>query len=100
MPLDGPGYQAIRISRSVFWGYPRTIAALEELLAKEARAAGLPDLYMNDISPPRGGPRPGHRRHQLGLEADVWLDVTPKPVLTPGQREFLEPPSVVEPKRP
>ena len=96
LPLDGPGFQAIRIGRSTFWGHPRTIATLE-LLAREAHAAGLPDLYMNDVAAPRGGPIPSHAGHQIGLEADIWLDVTPKPVLSPGQRESLEPPSVVLP---
>ncbi len=94
LPEDGPGFQEIRIARSTFWGHPRTIAALE-LLGREARRAGLPDLYINDIAAPRGGPIPGHAGHELGLEADVWLDVTQKPLLPPDQRESLKPPSVV-----
>jgi penicillin-insensitive murein endopeptidase len=96
LPAQGPGFQEIRSRRSTFWGHPRTIALLE-LLAKRAHTAGLPDLYMNDISLPRGGPIPGHGGHELGLEADIWLDVNPKPVLTLEQRENLEPPSVVRP---
>ncbi len=96
LPPQGPGFQEIRIGRSTFWGHPRTIAALE-LLAREAKQAGLPDLYINDIGEPRGGPIPGHAGHELGLEADVWLDVTPKPDLPPAMREDLDPPSVVAP---
>jgi penicillin-insensitive murein endopeptidase len=96
LPEEGPGFQEIRIARSSFWGHPRTIAALE-LLAREAQQARLPDLYMNDIAAPRGGPIAGHAGHELGLEADVWLDVTPKPVLRPERREELQPPSVVRP---
>ena len=96
LPTDGFGFQEIRLGRSTFWGHPRTIAALE-LLARETRAAELPDLYINDIAAPRGGPIPGHGGHELGLEADVWLDVTPKPALPLALREDLEPPSVVRP---
>lgn len=96
LPAEGPGFQQIRASRSTFWGAPVTIAALE-LLARESRDAGLPDLYMNDIAAPRGGPIPGHAGHEIGLEADVWLDVTPKPDLPLAMRDTLEPPSVVRP---
>jgi penicillin-insensitive murein endopeptidase len=94
LPTDGPGFQEIRRGVSTFWGHPRTIAALETL-AREAQQAGLPDLYMNDIAAPRGGPIASHAGHEIGLEADVWLDVTPKPALSPAERETLEPPSVV-----
>ena len=95
LPPQGPGFQTIRNSRSFYWGHPDTIAALQ-LLAQRARAAGLADLYMNDISKPRGGPFPGvHLSHMLGLDADVWLDVHPKPVLTPAQRDRLEVDSLV-----
>ena len=96
LPADGPGFQAIHLGRSAFWGHPHTIDLLERL-AREAAAAGLPDLYMNDIAAPRGGPLPGHAGHQIGLEADVSLDVTRKPALPPAQREAVEPPSAVSP---
>ena len=63
LPDTAPGMQTIRISRSTFWGHPTVIAALQDL-AKRAQAAGLPDLYMNDISLPRGGPLLGiHASH-------------------------------------
>lgn len=95
LPVQGPGFQTIRRSRSFFWGAPSTIAALGTL-AVQARAAGLPDLYMNDISKPRGGPFPGvHASHMLGLDADVWLDVTPKPALSTVARDGLEVDSLV-----
>lgn len=97
LPDTAPGMQTIRLSRSFFWGAPQTIATLEQL-AREAQAAGLPDLYMNDISHPRGGPTTEHAGHQMGIEADVWLDVTPPhPILPPSQREGIEPVSLVRP---
>lgn len=95
LPERGPGYQTIRASRSWFWGHPDTIAALETL-GLRAQAAGLPTLYMNDISRPHGGPMAGlHASHQLGLDADVWLDVSPKPELTPAARSAVEVASLV-----
>lgn len=98
LPDTAPGMQTIRLSKSDFWGHPETIKGLM-LLGERARAAGLPDLYMNDISNPRGGPmKGGHFSHQRGIEADVWLDVTPPhPVLPPAQREAIEPVSLVRP---
>jgi penicillin-insensitive murein endopeptidase len=99
LPDEAPGMQTIRASKSHFWGHPDTIAGLK-LLAERAQAAGLPSLYMNDISNPRGGPMTagGHVSHQRGIEADVWLDVTPPhPLLTAAQREALEPVSLVRP---
>ena len=95
LPEEGPGFQTIRRSHSFFWGAPSTITAMETL-ARQARASGLPDLYMNDISKARGGPFPGvHASHMLGLDADVWLDVRPKAVLTPAMRDGLEVESLV-----
>jgi penicillin-insensitive murein endopeptidase len=97
LPDAAPGLQTIRIAKSSFWGHPDTIAHLREL-GLRARAAGLPDLYMGDLSGPRGGPLAGgHMSHQMGLDADVYLDLAPHPALTPAQREALEPPSLVRP---
>jgi len=95
LPASGPGYQIIRANQSWFWGHPDTIAALETL-GLRAQAAGLPTLYMNDISRPHGGPTAGvHASHQVGLDADVWLDVTPKPPLSLAQRNGIEVASLV-----
>lgn len=98
LPDTAPGMQTIRISRSTFWGDPTVIASLQNL-AVRARAAGLPDLYMNDISDARGGPLAGiHASHQRGLDADIWLDVAgPHPVLLLDAREQIEPPSLIRP---
>ncbi len=98
LPDAAPGMQTIRQSRSTFWGHPDVIAALQDL-AKRAQAAGLPDLYMNDISLPRGGPLQGiHASHQRGVDADVWLDVAgPHPVLPVAERDTIEPHTLVRP---
>lgn len=92
---DAPGMLTIRLAKSSYWGTPATIQALETL-GRQAQAAGLPELYMGDISDPRGGPlRGGHFSHQLGIDADVWFDLQPR---RPGQdREAIEPGSLVRP---
>jgi penicillin-insensitive murein endopeptidase len=96
LPDTAPGMQTIRLSVSTFWGHPAVIDGLQ-VLARETKAAGLPDLYMNDISLPRGGPMAGvHASHQRGLDADVWLDVVGlHPVRPLPEREAIEPVSLV-----
>lgn len=95
LPTDGPGYQTIHASRSTYWGHPDTIASLQ-LLALRAQQAGLPVLYMNDISRRFGGPMAGvHLSHMVGLDADVWLDTQPKRSLSVLEREAVEVVSLV-----
>jgi penicillin-insensitive murein endopeptidase len=96
LPESGPGFMTVRQSRSAFWGHPEVIAGLK-LLGERAQAAGLPVLLMNDISNPRGGPMAGHASHQLGLNADVYLDLaTPRPArAAAAARDAIEPPGLV-----
>jgi penicillin-insensitive murein endopeptidase len=95
LPDDAPGLETIRASYSQFWGAPALIDALLEL-GRHARTAGLPDLYVGDLSAPHGGPLAGgHAGHQIGLEADVWLDLAPHPVLSIAARDGIAPPSLV-----
>jgi penicillin-insensitive murein endopeptidase len=97
LPPSGPGFQTIHLARSSFWGAPQTVAGIETL-ANEASAAGLPPLLIEDISLARGGPMPGgHLAHQVGLDADVALDMRPHPPLTASERETIELPSLVRP---
>jgi penicillin-insensitive murein endopeptidase len=64
--------------------------------ASAARGRGFPDLWIGDLGQPRGGPMPwGHASHQSGLDADIWLDLNPKPVLPLAQREEIEVASLV-----
>jgi penicillin-insensitive murein endopeptidase len=95
LPPEGQGFETIHLAHSNFWGAPQTIARLE-LLGQRVRAAGLPDVYVEDISRRRGGPLPGgHLSHQVGLDADISLDVRPRPPLTSTTRETVELPSLV-----
>ncbi|OIQ68475.1 penicillin-insensitive murein endopeptidase precursor [mine drainage metagenome] len=97
LPAEGQGFETIHPDRSAFWGAPQTIAHLE-LFAHEAAEAGLPTLLVEDISNPRGGPMPGgHVSHQIGLDADVGLDMRPRGVLTATERQSIELRSIVRP---
>ncbi|WP_338662757.1 penicillin-insensitive murein endopeptidase [Pararoseomonas sp. SCSIO 73927] len=95
LPPEGPGWQVVRLSRNRNWGHPSLIAALRQL-AGRARAAGLPDLWIGDLGQPRGGPMPfGHASHQIGLDADIWLDLSPKPLVPARARENIPERSLV-----
>jgi penicillin-insensitive murein endopeptidase len=98
LPPDGPGYQTIHDNRSGFWGAPSTIAHLTAL-SRQASAAGFPTLLMEDISNPRGGPMAvgGHVSHQIGLDADVALDMRPRLPLTKVERDTIVIQSMVRP---
>jgi penicillin-insensitive murein endopeptidase len=87
LPLDGPGYEAIRISRNRYWGQPVMIDYIQTL-ATRMRAAGQAHLYIGDIGQPRGGPAPsGHASHQVGLDADIWFERQPGARRAPADRE-------------
>ena len=97
LPPDGPGWQAVRLSRNRNWGHPELISWIGDLAAR-ASSSGLPDLYIGDLSQPRGGPMPfGHASHQSGIDVDVWLDLRPKPRLPAAARENPDTPSLVLP---
>ncbi|MEM6886695.1 MAG: penicillin-insensitive murein endopeptidase [Pseudomonadota bacterium] len=70
----GPSWQAMRLSRNRNWGHPEVIDYLVNLSRAAARQPGWNGIYVGDISQPRGGPMTsGHRSHQIGLDADIWL---------------------------
>ncbi len=97
LPFDGPGYQVIRISRDRYFGNPATVRFIEDL-GRKAKAAGLQDFYVGDMSLPRGGPMPnGHASHETGIDVDIWDNLDPKPVLAPHDRENVPLPSMLTP---
>src|SRR5690606_16147348 len=68
---DGPGWQAMRLSRNRHWAHPSLIAYLQ-WLAGAVQADGWRGLLVGDLSQPRGGPmKGGHASHQTGLDADI-----------------------------
>jgi penicillin-insensitive murein DD-endopeptidase len=90
IPTDGPTWQAMRLSRNRRWGHPDMIALIERLSREAAQKDGWPGLLIGDISQPRGGPMlSGHASHQMGLDADIWLNPMPNRTLTGREREDI-----------
>lgn len=95
LPETGPTWQAMRLSRNRNWGHPDIVAFVGRLGA-QAQRIGWPGIYVGDISQPRGGPmRSGHRSHQIGLDADIWLLRPDGRTLGDAEREAMGSPSVV-----
>jgi len=90
LPVDGPAWQAMRLSRNRNWGHPVLIALVEKLAVEAREHDGWPGLLVGDISQPRGGPMlTGHASHQVGLDADVWFTPMPDRRLSEKEREDL-----------
>jgi penicillin-insensitive murein endopeptidase len=97
LPVDGPQWQVMRLSRNRNWAHPALIKVVERLASDAREKDGWRGLLVGDISQPRGGPMlTGHASHQIGLDADIWLNPMPPRTLTRQEREELEPRSVVK----
>jgi penicillin-insensitive murein endopeptidase len=89
LPVDGPTWQVMRLSRNRNWGHPSLVKFLERVSAKAAKK-GWPGLLVGDMAQPRGGPMiTGHASHQIGLDADIWLSPMPNRTLTREEREEM-----------
>jgi len=89
LPINGPTWQVMRLSRNRNWGHPTLIGFLERL-AENAKKVGWNGLLVGDMSQPRGGPMlTGHASHQVGLDADIWLTPMPDRKLSAEEREFM-----------
>lgn len=74
LPETGPTWQAMRLSRNRNWALPITVDFVQDLSRLAAQQPGWNGLYVGDMSQPRGGPMlTGHRSHQTGLDADIWM---------------------------
>ncbi|MGA2995934.1 penicillin-insensitive murein endopeptidase [Bradyrhizobium sp.] len=90
LPINGPTWQVMRLSRNRNWAHPEIVALLERLSAKVHKDAGWPGILVGDMSQPRGGPMfTGHASHQIGLDADVWLTPMPNYTLSRNEREEM-----------
>jgi penicillin-insensitive murein endopeptidase len=90
LPVNGPHWQVMRLSRHRNWGHPQLVAYIERLSETASRASGWPGLLIGDMSQPRGGPMlTGHASHQIGLDADIWLTPMPPRELTREEREEM-----------
>ncbi|WP_246737751.1 penicillin-insensitive murein endopeptidase [Nordella sp. HKS 07] len=100
LPVNGPAWQVMRLSRNRNWGHPKLIALLERLADDAREKDGWNGLLVGDISQPRGGPMlTGHASHQIGLDADIWLMQMPNRTLTRDEREKISPKLVVKDRK-
>lgn len=96
MPIDGPTWQTMRLSRNRYWGHPDLIKTVVKL-SVDGQKVGWNGLLVGDLSQPRGGPMlTGHASHQIGLDADIWLTPMPDKRLTRRERERLSATSVLK----
>lgn len=87
---SGPTWQAMRLSRNRNWGHPELIDFVQKLSRKAAQQPGWKGLYVGDLSQPRGGPMlTGHRSHQIGLDADIWMLPPKRLNLSASEREGI-----------
>jgi penicillin-insensitive murein endopeptidase len=97
LPVNGPAWQAMRLSRNRNWGTPQLVRLLEKLAVDARQKDGWPGLLVGDMSQPRGGPMlTGHASHQIGLDADIWLTPMPDRTLTAKEREDISAVSMVK----
>jgi penicillin-insensitive murein endopeptidase len=95
LPINGPTWQVMRLSRNRNWGHPNLIRTIERI-ANKAPSIGWNGLLVGDMAQPRGGPMiTGHWSHQLGLDADIWLTPMPNRELTRKEREEMMATNVV-----
>ncbi|HMJ43055.1 MAG TPA: penicillin-insensitive murein endopeptidase [Pseudolabrys sp.] len=88
LPVNGPTWQVMRLSRNRNWGHPSLVRFLEKFAPAAAKATGWKGIMIGDMAQPRGGPLPfGHLSHQIGLDVDVWFMPMPGHVLSPEERE-------------
>lgn len=93
----GPAWQTMRPSRNRAWGHPKLVALVKRLAREAQKDDGWPGLLIGDISQPRGGPMlSGHASHQVGLDADIWLNPMPDRVLTRKERETTSAQSMLD----
>ncbi len=90
LPVNGPAWQAMRLSRNRMWGHPSLVKYIERFAEDAKEKDGWPGLLVGDMSMPRGGPMPfGHASHQVGLDVDIWYRPMPDRELSNEEREKM-----------
>lgn len=88
LPIDGPEWQVMRLSRNRNWGTPELVDLIQKLARDAKEKDGWPGLLVGDLGQVRGGPTPsGHVSHQNGLDVDIWFAPMPDRRLTVEERE-------------
>jgi len=100
LPVDGPNWQVMRLSRNRNWGHPQLVKFLERFAPLAAKATGWKGILVGDMAQPRGGPLPfGHTSHQIGLDVDIWFMPMPNHELSQKEREEISASDLVAPDR-
>jgi penicillin-insensitive murein DD-endopeptidase len=90
LPINGPTWQVMRVSRNRNWGHPELVKFLERFSPRAAKATGWHGILVGDMAQPRGGPLPfGHTSHQIGLDVDIWFMPMPGHTLSNEEREKI-----------
>jgi len=90
MPINGPTWQVMRLSRNRNWGHPSLIQFVEKFATSAAKATGWKGILVGDLAQPRGGPSPSdHSSHQIGLDVDIWFMPMPDRVLSKEERDNI-----------
>ena len=90
LPVNGPHWQVMRLSRNRNWGHPSLVRFVKNFSMRAAKVTGWNGILVGDLAQARGGPTPsGHMSHQTGLDVDIWFVPMPKETLTPEQREAM-----------
>jgi penicillin-insensitive murein endopeptidase len=97
LPITGPTWQVMRLSRNRNWGNPELIDFIKRL-GTNAKKAGWNGLLIGDMAQPRGGPMiSGHASHQIGLDVDIWFTPMPDHVFSREERELTGAVNMVAP---
>src|ERR1700690_3974880 len=100
LPVDGPNWQVMRLSRNRNWGHPELVKFLERFAPLAAKATGWKGILVGDMAQPRGGPLPfGHLSHQIGLDVDIWFMPMPSHILSKEDREKISASNLVAPDK-
>ena len=100
LPVDGPNWQVMRLSRNRNWGHPELVKFLERFAPLAAKATGWKGILVGDMAQPRGGPLPfGHMSHQIGLDVDIWFMPMPGHELSKKEREEISASDLVAPDK-
>src|SRR5512143_919277 len=90
LPVNGPTWQVMRLSRNRNWGHPSLVHFLERFAPLAAKATGWHGILVGDMAQPRGGPTVSdHASHQTGLDVDIWFMPMPDRILSKDERENI-----------
>lgn len=98
LPLLGSGFQVVHSSKNRYFAHPNLNYYIQDLGYRMKKATGL-SIAIEDLSFPRGGPFfSGHSSHQIGLDADISLQLI-SGKLNSSQSESWHSPSYVNDRK-